>query len=121
MDKAQAIHKFWTSFDVPAYDENTVPDNAQMPYITYNVVMDAFENTVGLHASIWDHSTSWSWISKKLDEISEKLPAHGSYLIKLDDGYAWIKRGNPFAQRMSDSDTTRRIYINVEIEFLTKD
>ena len=40
MNKEQAIHFFWSQFGLPAYDENSVPDDAQMPYITYNVVID---------------------------------------------------------------------------------
>ena len=41
-------------------------------------------------------------------------------LIPCDEGYLWIKRGNPFAQRMSDeNDGIRRIYINIELEYFT--
>ena len=37
MDKYQAINEFWNRFGVMAYDENTVPDDAELPYITYGV------------------------------------------------------------------------------------
>ena len=131
MNKVQAIHNFWSSFGIPAYDESTVPNKIwdasqqkmvplEMPYITYNVSVDKFENTIGLHASVWDHSTSWEWITEKVDEIARKLSDKGSYLVKIDDGYVWFKSGTPFAQRMQDDDTTRRVYINIEVEFLTR-
>ena len=47
MDKQQAIHGFWSSFGITAYDENSVPDDAELPYITYNDLhsnMDRFES-----------------------------------------------------------------------------
>lgn len=44
MDRAQAIHSFWNSFGLKAYDENTVPDNAKLPYITYEVAVSSFDD-----------------------------------------------------------------------------
>ena len=119
MTKAQAIHKFWSSFGVTAYDEYAVPDDAKMPYITYNVATDSLENSVLMHASIWDYSTSWKWISEKVEEISRFLNEHGYAKYTIDNGYVWIVAGTPFAQRMADSDTTKRIYMNIQAEFLT--
>lgn len=121
IDKSQAIQHFWESFDIPAYDENTVPDDAQMPYITYNVVTNAVGNVTLLTASVWYRSSSWVDISKKVDEIAEKLASNGFYSATLDDGVMWMVQGSPFAQRMSDpeDDMIRRYYLNVTAEFLT--
>ena len=121
MDKEQAIHSFWSSFDIPAYDENSVPDGAQMPYITYNVVTNNVGGITLLTASVWYRSTSWVDISGKVAEIAEKLALNGYYSITLDDGVVWFVQGTPFAQRMSDpeDDTIRRYYLNVTAEFLT--
>ena len=121
MDKSQAIHKFWSSFSIPAYDENSVPDDAQMPYITYNVVTNSIGNVSLLTASVWYRSTSWFEISKKVDEIAEKLASNGFYSDTLDSGVMWLVQGNPFAQRMSDpeDDMIRRYYLNVSAEFLS--
>ena len=49
MDKSQAVHDFWSSFGLTAYDENAVPDNAQMPYITYSVVTDSLEYIIVIY------------------------------------------------------------------------
>ena len=121
MDKSLAIHKFWSSFSIPAYDENSVPDDAQMPYITYNVVTNSIGNVSLLTASVWYRSTSWFEISKKVDEIAEKLASNGFYSDTLDSGVMWLVQGNPFAQRMSDpeDDMIRRYYLNVSAEFLS--
>lgn len=121
MDKSQAIQAFWESFDIPAYDENTVPDDAQMPYITYNVVTNAVDSVTLLTASVWYRSSSWVDISKKVDEIAAKLASKGFYSAPLDNGVVWMVQGSPFAQRMSDpeDDMIRRYYLNVTAEFLT--
>ena len=121
MDKSQAIQAFWESFGIPAYDENTVPDDAQMPYITYNVVTNAVDSVTLLTASVWYRSSSWVDISKKVDEIAAKLASKGFYSAPLDNGVVWMVQGSPFAQRMSDpeDDMIRRYYLNVTAEFLT--
>ena len=120
MDKAQAIHEFWSSFDLPAYDESSVPDNAVMPYITYNVVTDGLDSVLPLHGSLWYRTTSWEGISKKAEDIAQALGENGYLIKKIDDGYVWMQKGRPFAQRMTDEDEqVRRIYINVTAEFLT--
>lgn len=120
MDKAQAIDQFWNSFNLPAYDENTVPQNAELPRITYNVVTDNLENVVNLHASLWYRDSSWKNITHKAEEVEKRLGEHGGELIDLDEGKVWIVKGTPFAQRMLDPDNSiRRIYFNIQVEFLT--
>lgn len=124
MDKAQAIHHFWSSFGIPAYDENTIPTGENRPtppYITYNVVEGAVESVLLLTGSVWYRSTSWVDISKKVDEIAEKLGQNGFHIEEVDGGYMWMVQGSPFAQRMSDpeDDMLRRYYLNVTAEFLT--
>ena len=121
MTKAQALHEFWASFGLPAYDENTVPIDAQIPRITYSVSTDSFENTLFLSANLWYKSTSWKEISEKAEEIAERIGVNGYTIKAIDNGYLWIVKGTPFAQRMSDpsDDSIRRIYINIIAEFLT--
>ena len=118
MNKAQTINSFWNSFGIPAYDMYTVPNDAQMPYITYEYAEDNFDNTVILSASIWYKSTSWQGVSEKAAEIAEHI-GNGK-ILKTDEGYIYIARGTPFMQRLTDTDDTiRRIYITVQVEYMT--
>lgn len=120
MNKYQALHAFWNSFDLPAYDETTVPDDAVMPYITYNVATDSLGQVVPLSASLWYKSSSWQAVSDKAEEIAEKIGENGYYIQKLDEGYVWLTKGTPFAQRIQAEDKDiRQMYINVTAEFLT--
>ena len=59
MTKASALYNFWSGFGLTAYEENTVPTEAEFPYITYQVVTDSFGAEVALTASVWYRDTSW--------------------------------------------------------------
>lgn len=121
MDKYQAIDNFWNSFGWTAYDEGTVPEDAAMPRITYSVVTDSLDNPVMIPASLWDKSYSWENISKKADEIAQRLSTMNPPSIKIDSGRLYLTKGSPYAQRMQEpsDDTIRRMYLNVDAEFFT--
>ncbi len=120
MNKWQAIHTFWSIFNLPAYDSSSVPDSAQMPYITYEVVTDSLDNPTFMTASLWYHGTTWEHVSNKADEIAHAIVTMRKP-IALDEGYLWIVKGTPFAQRMSDPDDPliRRVVLNIQAEYLT--
>ena len=118
MDKAQALNHFWSSFGLPAYDENTVPDDAHTPYITYNTVTDSLDSPVPVSGSIWYHGTSWAPVEQKKAEIANALDM---VLPVGNREYLWLTKGTPFASRVADSSdqNMRRIYINIMAEYLT--
>lgn len=120
MDKAQALYQFWSSFGLPAYDENTVPDDATLPYITYNTVTDSVGNIIPLTGSIWYRGMSWAEVESKVGQVASRI-GYGYAIYKLDNGYMWITKGTPFATRVVDGSDLmmRRIYINILAEFLT--
>lgn len=120
MNKWQAINDFWNRFNIPAYDENSIPDDIDLPYISYSVQVGSLGDTLLMTASIYDRSTSWKFVSDKADAIADYV---GRFVVlPLDNGYLWLTPGVPFAQRMSDdvyNDTIKRMYIVLNGEFLT--
>ncbi len=119
MNKAQALHAFWSGFGLTAYDENTVPEDAALPYITYQVMTGSWGDALLCTASIWYRSRSWEAISLKADEIAAAIGWAGK-LLPTDDGAIWLKRGSPFAQRMSDpNDSIRRILLTIIADYKT--
>ena len=130
MTKEAAIHQFWNSFGIRAYEENNVidadelgnPVEPKLPYITYQLVTDSFDREVATTASIWYRSESWTAINAKTEEISQKI-SRGGKIIACDGGAIWLKRGQPFAQSMGDEsdDLIKRKYINITAEFVTAD
>lgn len=119
MNKIQALHSFWNRFDLKAYDEYSVPDNADLPYITYEVSSDDFGKVLAQTASLWYRSSSWSEITTKEQEIADFI-TRGGRMIKYDEGALWIQKASPWAQRLDDpsDEMIRRIVLNVTVEFL---
>ena len=130
MTKEQSLYEFWNSFGIQAFEENSVPtdeaEKPKFPYITYQVVIDSFDNQVQLTASLWDRNKDgYSALlqnSIKLEEISKAIGLGGTFL-NCDGGKVWIKRGTPFAQNMGDEsdDLIKRKLINITAEFFTAD
>ena len=122
MTKAAAIYQFWSGFGLTAYEENTVPDDAKFPYITYQLVTDGFDREIPLTASLWYRGESWTSINAKTEEISQKI-SRGGKIIPCDGGAIWLKRGQPFAQNMRDESDNliKRKYLNITAEFMTAD
>ena len=122
MTKAAAIYQFWNSFGLTAYEENTVPDDAAFPYITYQLVTDSFDYEIPLTASIWYRSESWTAINAKTEEVSQKIGRGGKF-VPCDGGAIRLKRGQPFAQSMGDESDNliKRKYLNITAEYMTAD
>lgn len=122
-DNAQAVHDFFNSFGLSAFDENTVPDygDPRLPenYITYNFsVPQTFGDSVILQASLWyTHTDSWNEIDAKMEFIRNVVGMRGC-VLDVENGKLRIKRGSPFAQRMNDDEPhTRRYYLVFEGEY----
>lgn len=119
MDKVQAINDFWNGFDLKAYDAVSVPDEAQMPYITYEISTDSFGQQLSQTASIWYRSASWKDVQQKEMEIADYI-GRGGLMIQYDDGAVWLRKGTPWAMRIvgEGDEYVRRIALNVEVEFI---
>ena len=119
MNKYQALHSFWSGFDLIAYDATSVPDEATLPYLTYEVSGADFGTELAQTANLWYRSSSWAAITLKEMQIADYI-GRGGKLVQYDDGAFWIKKGTPWSQRMTDDSDpdVRRMLLNVEIEFI---
>ena len=118
MDKDQALNNFWNSFGVKAYDINTVPDNAPIKKITYEVSISDFGESVPNVVYIHDRSNSWKSVVDIQNLIDARLK-NGGATIPFDNGIIWITKASPFAMRLDgENDSIRRIAINVQAEYL---
>ncbi len=123
MTKAEVIRNFWSGFNIPAYEENSLPVGVAFPYITYQLVEDNFGNEVAMSANIWDKDadghSALKTVTLKADEIAEHI-GYGGVILPVDGGKIWIKRGSPFAQTLADEDrTVKRKYLNIAVEYFT--
>lgn len=129
MDSWQALHAFWSGFEVPAYDEQTVFDERHSPaypHITYESAAGTNGNTELLTASLWDmvdpteQTVSWSWLKQKAEEIKHAI-GYGGLKMKVEGGGIWIKlpETSPFSRPMpSGEDNILRIQMNIEVDYI---
>ena len=120
MDKQQAIYSFWSSFGIPAYDENSVPDDVQMPYITYNVSTGSIGDITIMSASVWYRANSWTYLDNMTNRISNYI-GYGGITLPIDNGMIWVKRSSPFSQRMADDGEVKRTLLTIAAEYITQE
>ena len=119
MTKASVIHSFWSSFGLDAYEENSVPAGAVMPYITYEFASADSGEECALTASVWYEGGSWIEINEKAGEISAEI---GNGIIEeCGEGYVRIRKGVPFAvsSGVTDDRNIRRKILNIFVMYLT--
>lgn len=121
MTKGAAINQFFNNF-LTAYPATSVPDNAQMPYLTYDYMDGSFyDGSYNMAVNLWYRTTNEAEPNAKAQEMSRAIGSTG-LIIRCDGGGLWIKRGTPFCQVVKDVDNAiKRRYINVIVEFLTND
>lgn len=124
MNKYQAVQAFWSGFGWAAFNEGTVPDDAlelnNNRYITYESITDKIGNAIFTHATLWHRSTSWTTIHAKAAEIAAHIETVMPPSLTVDNGRLVIRMGTPYAQDMPDEDRTlRKVFLNVQLEFLT--
>ncbi len=122
MDKDQTLEAFWNSFDIPAYEEHSVPDRKEFPYITYNANTGVLGNTMTTYCDIWYRTPLWGAAIRKKDEILQRILRNGSLTLPFDGGYIFISDGSPLVQRVEDADDdmVKRFHLNFTAEFLCR-
>lgn len=122
MTKAAALHRFFSSFGMPAYTATSVPEDTVFPYLTYELITSAWDGgEVGLTVNLWFYTESEAIPNAKAEEISRVIGQGGTFL-PCDGGYIWLKRGVPWCQSLRDetSEVIKRRYINITAEYLTE-
>lgn len=119
IEVARALHKFYKSFGIPAYEEHSVPDNAALPYITYELVNPDWRDDAVITANVWYSGTSFTPLFNKVDEIGRAI---GEGLrIPTESGCVYLTKGNPFSQ-VSDTgnDEVKVCYLMIGMQAVCK-
>ena len=120
MTKGAALQSFFGGI-MTAYAASAVPDDATLPYLTYDLITSAWgSGEVGLTVNMWFRTTSEKEPNAAVDKLSKAIGL-GGVQLQCDDGIIWLKRGSPWAQSLTDETdkTIKRRYINVTAEYLT--
>ena len=117
-----AIYKFLSGFGIPAYAASSVPDQAEFPYLTYELVLGVWmREEVNMPVNVWYRGESEATPNAKVREISEAIGL-GGVTLPCDGGMLWLKKGSPWAQAMTvegEDEKVKRRYVNINIEYLT--
>lgn len=109
---ARALNYFWNTF-LPAYVEDNVPTEAELPYITYTVAEPDWGDVASIQARVWYKDTSFTGINTKIAEIKEAIGEGKS--LQTDTGFITINRDSNFAQYQPYDDAGKS---NVKVAYL---
>ena len=114
---ATALNSFFGSFAIPAYVTDNIPDNVQMPYITYDLIEPEPLAVGMLNASVWYKSTSYTDISAKVDQIKAAIDNGVSLQTPSGAVYLFREREGAFARYMNDPNReTKRALLSILIQ-----
>lgn len=111
---AATLAAFYGSFGVPAYTEDSVPEDQKEPYITYTLVCPDWRSTALHQARIWTRSES----NAQLADLTDKLLNAIGEGVTIDAvgarGVVTIDPGTPLAQMQPMDDSELKVaYINL--------
>lgn len=112
---ARALYQFFSGFGIHAYVENNVPDEAGLPYITYELLRPDRLRQAPFHVRIWYRSTSFTAITAKADEIRRII--EGGHSIQTNDGALRLWPDDNFIQfQPADEPELKVAYLSLILE-----
>lgn len=124
MTQEAAIYQFLSGFSIPAYASASVPDQAQFPYLTYDLVLGEWEQgEVNMQVNVWYRTESEATPNAKVREIGAAI-GRGGVAVPCDGGFLWLKKGSPWAQAVTidgEDEKVKRRLLNISIETMTFD
>ena len=115
-DIAKAFYDFWSSFGIPAYVEGYIPENAELPYLTYSLADTDWRFQTATYAQLWYRDTSLQSITAKAQEIREAIGE--GIMLDCANGFICIYKQATFVQMFSDEEDEqiKRAYISITVD-----
>lgn len=111
---SEALKTFFSGFGLPAWSEDSVPDDEELPYITYSMSTPEWNQKSSMYARVWDRTRSNTRILQVADQITAAIGTTGKIIPMENVGYLVIWPETPLIQIMVDGDF-RSAYINLSI------
>lgn len=119
MTKAGALWLFFNSFGITAYPTEDVPDDAVFPWLTYELTLGAYGDTVSPTVELWYYGESNVPVNTKAQEISAYC-RNGKF-IECDGGGILVRCGTWQALRDEADDKIKRRRSVFTLDFFTTD
>ena len=111
---ATALYGFLSGFDIPAYSENTVPEDAELPYLTYPVKEPEWNSPTTFYVNVYyRNKDSYYSAMSKADEIVQAI-GPGVYL-ECEGGIVMLTPETPLVQALPQNGDIRGAYINLQL------
>lgn len=121
-EAVRGIYTFLSGFGVPVYDENSVPEDAVFPYMTYNPIITDWDGSALMQVRLWDYpgpDHSAGRIYGIVDQIGESIDSESKILPVGTHKYVTLAKGEPWVQPQPTPDVKARVIIlNFEISTL---
>ena len=111
---ASALYRFLSGFSIPAYNEQLVPDDAQLPYLTYPLVEPEWNTPATFYVNVHTLKNASNFDSvQKADEIVAAIGT--GVLIPCTGGVVALYPQTPLIQAMPTENDVRTTYINLQL------
>lgn len=110
-DLHRTLYNFWASFGLPAWHQDTVPEEAPLPYITFQVASGEALSATILSATAWFRDEGQgvnAQIAAVLDQIAAAVPNSGT-VLKTADGYMALYRNSGTFQSYVQDETDKSV------------
>ena len=111
-ETAKALKTFVGGFDLPAYTTETVPQDVELPYLTYPLSQPEWNQKASFYIQGWYRDTSYTEMLEKADQIAKAIGQGKT--ITTDHGFLVIYPESPLIQILVDGDI-RSFYLNLSI------
>lgn len=112
---AAALKTFFSGFGLPAYTDDSVPDDVELPYIAYALNVPGWTRKASVPVRIWDRTTTNAGIIRIADQITAAIGPDGKNIPLDGGGYLVIwQNDDEQIQIMADGDF-RCAFFNVWI------
>lgn len=111
---AKALKSYFGSFGLPAYANESVPDDVTMPYIVYPLKQPVWNEKTTMYCIVWYRTTGYAQLLAKVDEILADLEE--GRRIETDDGFVMLYPEPTLVQEYHDTENgARGMYISMSM------
>ena len=111
---AKAIYAFLTTFGLPAYSENTVPDGAELPYIIFPLKEPEWDKPVTFPVRVYYRAQNSNYASlSKADEIAAAVGS--GITLPCEGGCLALYTDHPLIQELPPENDIRGAMINLQL------
>ena len=112
LNTAAKLKAFFSGFGIPAYTLDSVPDDVELPYITYPLTEPEWNQKATFYCQVWYRKKNLEALITKADQIVAAI-GNGK-IIPMDGGYLVIWPETPLMQVLTD-EYSQSAYINLSI------